>query len=394
MLVLVLASVLTAAIPNVELQTVSGQTITGAIAAISAERLAVDNSGARVEFRVDELITLSVKEPDATSGPVPTVWIDLIDGSSLVAQGYTIRGDQAHIRLGRQTLEVSRKDLVSVRFQRPNDALTAEWRRILEARHAADLLVIRKNDALDYHQGVIGDVTDSEVQFELDGDRLPVKRAKVAGLAYYHPPGRVMADSVCRITDVEGSVWAVRTMALGDKLDWTTGAGVKMSRLLSQVRRIEFSSDKVMYLSDLQPESSRWTPYFRLNKDLPSLSQFYTPRSDRNLRGGKLELAGRQYAKGLALHTRTTLVYRLPDRFRRFKATAGIDDSFRPSGQVRLIIRGDERVLMETTITGEQPPLEIDVDLTDVRRLTILADFGAGIDVGSHLLLCEARVIR
>jgi hypothetical protein len=394
MIAILLTTLLITVPPNVELQTLNGQTVVGPIVAISTDRIGVDAPGGRTEYRTDELVALQVKEPASAPSPSPAVWVELVDGSSLVGQGFTARGDRAELRLGSQALELSRKDLAAVRFQRPSDALAAEWTRIVETKTAGDLLVIRKGDSLDYHKGVIGDVTDSEVQFELDGDRLPVKRAKIAGLVYYQAPGRSLPDGTCRITDVEGSCWTARTLALADKLEWTTPAGVRMSRTLAEVRRIDFASDKVVFLSDLQPESSQWTPFFELEKNLPALSQFFAPRTDRNLRGSRLQLDGRQYDKGLALHTRTKLVYRLPDRFRRLKATAGIDDLFRPNGVVRLVIQGDERVLMEATITGEEPPLAIDVDLSGVRRLTILADFGAGLDVGGHLLLCEARVIK
>jgi hypothetical protein len=393
MIPILLTALLTAAPPNVEIQTLNGQTIAGPIAAISAERIAVDGPNGQVEFKTDELAGLQTKAP-AAAGPAAGVWVELVDGSSLAGQSFPARGDRAQLRLGSQALDLSRKDLAAVRFQRPTDALAAEWTRVLEAKIAGDLLLIRKNDTFDYHKGVIGDVTDNEVQFELDGDRLPVKRAKLAGLVYYQPPGRSLPDGLCRITDVDGSQWTAHTVALAEKLLWTTPAGVRMSRPLPEVRRIDFASDKVIYLSDLQPDSSDWKPFFPLEKELPSLAQFYGPRSDCNLRGAKLQLGGRQYAKGLAIHTRTTLVYRLPDRFRRLKATAGIDDQFRPNGVVRLVIRGDERVLVEATVTGKDSPQAIDVDLTGVRRLTIVADCGEGLDVGNHLLLCEARVIK
>jgi len=394
MIPILITSLLLAATPNVQVQTLGGRTLSGPLVAMNTDRIAVEQAGKQIEFPVDELVSLGIKEPATASGPTPSVWIDLVDGSSLVGQGYTVRGDRAQIRLGGQPLDISRNDVASVRFQRPIEASAAEWARVFGAKIAGDLLVIRKEEAIDYHKGLIGDVSESEVQFELDGERLPVKRSKLAGLVYYHPPGRALPDSICRIAEVGGSRWAARTIAWSDRLEWTTPTGLKMSRALSQIRRIDFSSDKVVYLSDLEPESRDWTPFFRPDKEVPALSQFYAPRSDRNLRGGKLQLGGRPYAKGLALYSRTTIVYRLPDRFRRLKATAGIDDDFRPNGSVRLVIRGDERVLLETTVTGEALPTPIDVDLTGVRRLTIVADFGAGFGVGNHLLLCEARVIK
>ena len=54
-------------------------------------------------------------------------------------------------------------------------------------------------------------------------------------------------------------------------------------------------------------------------------------------------MGGKEYRKGLAVHGRTEMTYRLPDRFRRFQAVVGIDDRVRPQGSMRLVVRGDRR---------------------------------------------------
>jgi hypothetical protein len=62
---------------------------------------------------------------------------------------------------------------------------------------------------------------------------------------------------------------------------------------------------------------------------------------------------------------------------------------------VRLVIRADENVVLEQTLTGEdEEPLAVDVDLTGARRLSILVDFGDKTDIADHLDLCEARIIK
>jgi hypothetical protein len=180
----------------------------------------------------------------------------------------------------------------------------------------------------------------------------------------------------------------------GDQLTWTTPLGLQRTRPLASIAKIDYSEGKVLYLSDLKPESSEWTPYLGKRSDLPSRATYFGPRSDQGLRSGPMEVEGKVYAKGLALHSRTTLVYRLPGRFHRFKALAGIDDHVRPQGNVRLIIRGDDQMLKEITIAGNQASEAIDLDLNGVRRLTILVDFGEDADVADHLDLCEARILK
>ena len=163
---------------------------------------------------------------------------------------------------------------------------------------------------------------------------------------------------------------------------------------VGRVVRVDFSGGKIVFLSDLEPESAKWTPYFGPASVSPILAAYYAPRKDRPLMPGVLKLGEKEYQKGLAVHSRTELVYRLPGRFRQFQAVVGIDHRVRQRGNVRLVVTGDERVLLETAVTGTDDPKSVDLDIQGVRRLGILVDFGENLDVGDHLNLCNARIIK
>jgi hypothetical protein len=101
-----------------------------------------------------------------------------------------------------------------------------------------------------------------------------------------------------------------------------------------------------------------------------------------------------EHAKGLAIHSRTLLIYRVPAGVRRFQALAGIDESVRTGGHVRLEVRGDNRELFNAPVVAGQEPVEIDLDVAGVERLKILVDFGQQLDIGDSLHLCRARLTK
>jgi hypothetical protein len=106
------------------------------------------------------------------------------------------------------------------------------------------------------------------------------------------------------------------------------------------------------------------------------------------------QAATRTFSKGLALRSRTEIVYRLPAGFQRFIAVAGIDPATTAAGNVRLAILGDDRVLVETEITGDQPPQSLQLDIANVKRLKIVVDYGQNLDTGDWLNLCDARIAK
>jgi hypothetical protein len=88
------------------------------------------------------------------------------------------------------------------------------------------------------------------------------------------------------------------------------------------------------------------------------------------------------------------MTYRLDEPFERFHAMAGIDDRLRPRGNIELRILGDDRVLYHATIAGTDAARPIDISLKGVRTLTIVVDFGSDLDVGDHLILAEAKLLK
>jgi hypothetical protein len=381
--------------PQFEAHTLDGQTLTGPLAELSADRATLLTAGGRVSLGTDKLLEVSQKgevRPGLRSA-APVV-VELEDGSVIAANQYTVQGSQAKITLsGGETVEAPTSAVRTVQFQ-PSPALEPEWSRLAEAKADSDLLIVRTEGTLDAHKGVLHDVTNDAVRFDLDGEILPVRRSKVYGLAYRHRVAAEMPAAICRITDAAGSQWSVRSLALADKLQWGTPAGLTVTQPLENVIQIDFSGGKLVYLSDLKPESAVWTPFFAAETPLPAVKRFYAPRFDRGFDSAGLRLAGVDYPKGLALHARTEIVYRLPTGFRRFVATVGIDDAARPGGKVRLVVRGDDKVLWEGEIAGDQSPKTVEAAVAGVRRLSVQVDFAGGLTAGDRLLLCNARIVK
>jgi hypothetical protein len=125
----------------------------------------------------------------------------------------------------------------------------------------------------------------------------------------------------------------------------------------------------------------------------------FAPRNDESLEGGPLQLGyadGRtiEYAKGISMHSRTEMVYRLTSPYRRLQAVVGIDNRLRPAGNVVVTIFNDAQPIWQETISGKQDPIDLDLDIQGVQRLRILVDFGNDLDIADHLNMCDARIVK
>lgn len=391
---IILAAMLVSATPSFEATTLDGGKVVGSIVELTPQRLTIAAEKGRVSISTAKLLAVVPKEKPLAAS-VPSVVVQLADGSVVHGQRYVTERRLAKIVLvGGEIVETPVESVQNVLCGALQATeLRSEWSRLAAMKNDADILVIRSGGGLDYQKGVLHDVTDEVVRFDLDGKVLPAKRTKVFGFVYHHSAAS-MPSAICRITDAAGSIWPVRSLSFDKSLQWTTPAGAKVSQLCENIARIDFSAGKLLYLSDLKPDSIAWTPYFGVGEPPAAMKRLFAPRFDRGFDSPSLRLGGMVYPKGIALRSRTELVYRLPERYSRFMAVVGIADGVRPGGKVRLVVRGDDKVLFEGVFTGNNAPRSIDVDVADVRRLTILADFENGINQADHLLLCNARMSK
>jgi len=396
MTIFLLAAVLAAPL-DAQVQTLAGPSVTGNIAKLADDKLTLTTPAGEQTFAFKDLLGVTLPG-ESKAPPKSLLAVSLSDGSALAVKGFAAKGEQATVQLADGSeAKVPTRAIDAVRYREQAGALVEQWNDIAKADRPSDVIVLRKNEALDFISGAIVDVTPEFVNFEFDGDVIKVKMARVEGLLYHRPakPPKAVA-AACVVSDATGSRYRAAGLTLeGDKLLIRTPAGLEIARPLADIGRLDFSQGNIQYLGDLKPEALVWTPFFGEAASAAAAKEFYRPRVDRSQEGGgPLRIGGKEYKKGLALHSRTEVVYRLPEEFRSFKAIAGIDDRARPAGDVQLTILGDDRKLYEGRITGNDNPLPLDLDISGVNRLKIIVDFSEDLDLGDFLDLCEARILK
>ncbi|MEM8944860.1 MAG: NPCBM/NEW2 domain-containing protein [Planctomycetota bacterium] len=343
-----------------------------------------------------------IRETPSTSAP--PAFVQLTDGTRLPINGFTVRDRQATISTPvlPAPLTMSTDKVAWVQLL---PGATEELSQDL----LGDRLVIskKKTDSFDSLDGLLGDVTATEVRFTWDGDIIPVKRSKVAALAYFHAKPISVPSPACWLQLTGGArLPAAEISAAGEQLSVTTTDGILLSVPLAELRYADYSSGKLVYLSDLTPVSQSWTPRINLPAAAELIQAHGLPRRDQSFTGSPLSLLWphpktgiiggdvRTYEKGLALRSRTICRYRIPKEMSRFVTTVGIDPHTSEQGHVTLEVFADKRSVWQGEIAGGVDPTEINVELGRARALRIVVDFGENLDFGDRLHLAEARLTK
>ena len=400
--------------------TLDGQTFLGELREWSAENVTLLTENGQKQISTAGLMSLRWS-PASKPAEVQLPIIELTDGSVLPIDGYSQRGNIAIASLRgavpskekQKSLPIAR--IQAIRLQALNANLQQQWDEIRTQDLPSDVLVVLRRDgqSIDYVEGIVGDISVEDVEFKLDGEAMRVDRSKVAGIVFYRGSTTQVElenssiKSSCVVHGRGGLHVVAKRVVLEDAMLHIEMAGdLQLDWPLADVEYADFSAGKVAFLSDLVPAVQKWTPLVGLPAGASIAANYGRPRLDQSGFGGPLSLLlpasgdsalvekEQLFNKGIALRSRTEISYRLPQGYSRLLATAGIEPATDSGGNTKLTIHGDNRQLLEREISGGEAPLEIDLEIAGVRKLTLVVDYGKNLDTGDWLNLCNARIVK
>lgn len=379
--------------PEQELSLLDGRGLRGSLTSIDARQVVIQAGGKAETLPRDEVITITFVHsapPDLLTEPGRKVLLT-DDGSrfgvsEVTLAGGTLSATNPAAGAIRVPLERVVRLLVPRTGERPAD-LQRQCDTLGLKRGATDYVVI-SNKPGQYAPvaGVLKTLDSKQIVFQYEGAETAMDAATVAVIqtagasaAPAAPAGELECPDGSRIA------FADATFASG-KVRLTGTAAGELTVAAGSIAALRFRSAKFAYLSDLAPAEARQVGYF--GESQPHVK-------DRAVGGGPLVLGGTRFEKGLGLHTRCELTWDLGGQYRRLVATAGIDDAS-PLGTAYLTILGDGKPLVSRLrLDRKAAPQPVAVDVSGVKRLVVLAEFGdGGFGAGERVDLADAKLIR
>lgn len=378
-----------------DLRTLSGKLIVGDLVAITDKELVMAKDGKRTPVPFADILQVELQKPGEAAAGGAVIDVELTDGSLLHCKSVAFKGKDALLTLvgAEASSKVPLLAISSILNGAQDAALRQEWQeKVLNKRGIQDQLVIRRDGALNSLQGTLGDANAAgEIEFSLEvgGARrtrsFPLDR--VQGLVFLRTPAADAPAPLCKVVDLgQNSVIAAKLQLEGEKLKVVTVAGAVFEMPRGSLQRLDFTNDKIAYLSDMTPASLVYRSPTGRNDP---------PRMDTNLDGkGQLQIKGEVFAKGLALHAHTELTYNLDGKYKRFEAVLGMDDVVGGDGQPRVRIEGDGRELFGNVISRKDERHNLDLDVRGVRQLRVIVSSTRPFAFEAHVDLANAKLSK
>lgn len=381
-----------AAAPQVEVVTLQGQKRSGEFQSLDSETLKLkDASGNVTGVPVSEVMQAGFAKAAAPATKAP-YRVTLVDGTVLACTQVTVdsRAETARIEspiFGK--LKLPLPAVSHIRFAAPNPKYEKKWQELLGKYTRQDRLVVA-DKSLDFLPVVVDRVTEKDVFFALGGQTPSRERKLFFGIIFSRK--KTPSKPLCNVQLAGGGeLRAARVSGDATKLSVRLVSRVSVEVPLAQVARLDYGLGKIQYLSGLEPRSVEFEPFIP-DKYKRSLFSY---RKDKGF-AGKLTIGKQVFERGLWIHSRTVLKYRIDGEYRRLRATMGISQvvAQKGLGNVYVTISGDGRKLFEGYVRGTDAARELDLDVSKVRDLEILVDYGENDDTADRLVLGDARLIK
>lgn len=365
--------------------TIAGQRIPMQIRSLDSQTV----TGARRTLAFSDLMMIDTGRPVQDSSLPLRVYLS--GGGILPASAVTFNGEEFRIATSWGTPVLATDAVSGVVLDRAADPLS--FRQAMQKRSVEnDVVVATSSRGQQAVAGLLESIDGEKLVLNYQGQSRPINLSKVKAIVTADlklPPVRGPVARV-QLTD-GGTVSAVIDKLESGTLSLRLPANPALQLPWDMVSRISIASDSVVWLSDLEPASAEQTPLAALP---------FQWKRDTSAGGNPLTLVWpssgekRVFARGIGTRSASRLEFDVDGRYGRLVATVGIDAETEGRGDCEVSIWGDGVQLWGGEVTGRTDPLPVDLDISGIRRVTLVTRHGRHLDLGDHVDWADARFLQ
>jgi hypothetical protein len=252
------------------------------------------------------------------------------------------------------------------------------------------LIVVRPGGALDRVDGLVKEIRDGKVQFDVDGQIIDASIDRLAGVLWFRKPlapkgqGANTAAFVVQLLD-GSSIIADRATADGAELElggnWTTALRVPMDWLQS----IDCGLDKIAWVSSLAILDARPASRGGFGEFDEILAKTTKPRWVRSELGTSEDLlfpGPGQYQ------------FRAPAGMTKFQARIERSEESESRSAIQIELWVDDQVAFKKEIEADQKGLDLEVGIAQEKKIKLVLGSKSPLHLGTRALVRQPKLLK
>jgi hypothetical protein len=373
----------------------SGPPMTGTVLFADANKVVLDSKSGPVEKKSAEIGQVVFANQPQTA--IAAVEITTLDGSKAYGDRLVGKGNTGwRLRTSAEKEEVLLgKSLKAVRLKAIGPELIAAWQNaIQETKNTDAVIVLRPGNNLDRINGVIVQVLESSVTFDLDGQQIDIPIEKLIGLVWFQRELERIKPTI-EVVSTSRSKWMAETFSLdtnANVLELKTQLGQTISIPRAEIATINYSTANIRWLSELEPLEAVAEKQIEFKTPIAALDRAFAPRFVIN---GLVPPSSSQPGdKDLQFPSPGHYLFRVPDGFSSLQCRIERTGNGQQRTDLSIEIWQDDQKVSEKPLAHDIDFIELEVPLKPEKKTRLAVVCKSKLLIGTEVVWKQPRLKR
>ena len=343
---------------HVTVSMLNGTPVLGLLVSADSDKVIIQTKAGVIEKSARDIGQVSFG--NKMEAQTPPVELFMLDGSKAFGNrltGKSSSGWRLKDLLGNE-VAISSKSLKAVRLKAIDPELVKAWQSaILETKNADAVIVLRSGNSLDRINGVILQVQEESITFDLDGQQIDIPIEKLVGLVWFQRDQERVKPTI-EVSATDHSVWMAESLTMkSNVLELRTSLGQSVSIPLVRISRINYSTANIRWLADVESLEAVAERQIEFKTPIASVDKAFAPRYVVN---GLAPLSTSLAAdKDLYFPSPGYYLFRVPEGFSSLQCRVERTDDGSQRTDITIEVWQDDQKISEQ-------PLSFNVDFADL----------------------------
>jgi hypothetical protein len=377
---------------NATLSTLNGEAIQGRVMSADQSKIVFQANG-KVTERLGGEVSQIVLSNRLETKKQP-IEVSLVDGSKLL--GERLQGSSSGFQLQGLlggAVAIPAKALRSVKLREVATEQEDAWQAaIKETKDSDAVIVARPGNALDRINGIILEVGESEVGFELDGQKIQIPFSKLLGLVWFQRAPDRVKPAIELITTNRSMLYTDSFSVTANEVNIQTIQGIKIGFPLSSLSSVNYAAANIRWLSELEPMEAKPETQIGFQSPVALLEKSLSPRFVVN---GRAPTASSVSAdKDLLFPSPGRFVFRVPEGFSTLQAVVQRTDTGTQRSDLTIEVWQEDNRIAQIPLPAEMDFTDIQVPVPAGKKVKLAVVCSAKLMIGTEVQWKQPRLKR
>ena len=325
------------------------------------------------------------KSPNRGSDAWP-IKVGLTDGSILAIQKIEGREKDWRIQLDDRMAQVGFAGELKYLKLKSLDAKGEEaWEAYVREEIKSDaLIVVRPGGALDRVDGVVKEIRDGKIQFDVDGQIVEASFDRLAGVLWYRKALSAKPKGVSVILSNGSSLFSQKVKLVDDSLQIAGSWGDSLIVPLQWLDAIDCGLDKLAWLSGLMPIDSRSNNKGGFGDFDSMLAKTTKPRW----------VKGEGSNQDLLFSGPGEYMFRAPEGMTKLQARLQRSSESESRSAILVEVWVDDQIAIRKEIAPEEELLDLEVPIVPEKKIKLVMASKSALNLGTRVLWRQPRLSK